>query len=932
MTEHMHIHRPPEDQCEYQYIELPNGLRSLLIYDPSAERSAASMVVACGHFSDPKERPGMAHFLEHMLFLGTELYPQPGEYQSFIAQHGGNHNAWTGTEHTNYFFDINTICFESALHRFAQFFICPTFNEELVERERHAIDSEYRMKISDDVRGCYQVHKETVNPEHPFSQFSVGNLETLHQNDGESLRQEVVAFFHEHYHASHMRLAIQSSLPLEKQKELLTQFFSAIRNQSTETKPIIEPLYREEDLRVKVQIKPLKELRRLSVSFCLPNVDNRYKTKPLTYLSHLLGYEGKGSLLSYLKRQGWITALSAGGGINGSNFRDFQVNFALTPKGVEQESSIIEHLFSFLRLIKEQGIEDWRYQEKATLLNTLYRVHEPSRPIDNVSHFAMNLFHYPPDEVILGDYMMQGLDHDEINEMLSYMSPDNMRITLVAPEVETDKTVAWYFTPYQTSQIDNAWLNIWKKAPLPDPERYHLAEPNPFLPDRLEIRPTTIAADKPNRLIHRPGLRVWHLQDDEFNTPKASLFIAVDSEHAVRTPHHIAMTRLMIELLLDHLNEFTYPAEIAGLNYNIYAHQGGFTFQLSGFSSRLYHLLELLLKNRTGGYYSPARFYAIKEQLLQNWRNQNKGRPIAQLFSQLTSLLQPNNPPIEALIPQLAKAEPKDLPEFMRRLFMAVHLEVLAHGDINEDEVKQIAGLLEREITPNSMPSRETRRKLVDISKAGSLFYECKIEHDDSALLIYYQSPEKDAASIAYYMLANHIMSSPFFNDLRTQQQLGYVVGTGNLPLNRHPGLVFYVQSPVTAPDGLLAAIEMFIDEFHMQLLEMNEMTWQTNLRGLISQLSEADTNLRSRSMRFWGSIGSRDFTFNQKNMVIQELENFSKPDFIKFIRTLRSSKADRIVIYNKGEAHQDIPSQIEGIHIDYLAEFQEMSAQFQSA
>lgn len=77
---------------------------------------------------------------------------------------------------------------------FHSFFINPTFNAELVERERHAIDSEYRLKISDDVRRSYQVHKETVNPAHPFSKFSVGNLETLHENPGESLREEVKAF------------------------------------------------------------------------------------------------------------------------------------------------------------------------------------------------------------------------------------------------------------------------------------------------------------------------------------------------------------------------------------------------------------------------------------------------------------------------------------------------------------------------------------------------------------------------------------------------------------------------------------------------------------------------------------------------------------------------------------------------------------------
>jgi len=470
MAELMQIYHAPDDRCKYRYLELSNGLRVLMIHDPMAERSAASVAVQCGHFSDPPERQGMAHFLEHMLFLGTDKYPHPGEYQAFISQHGGNHNAWTGTEHSNFFFDIATDFFEESLQRFAQFFISPTFNVSLIERERHAIDSEYRMKISDDVRRCYQVHKETVNPEHPFSKFSVGNLLTLHEDVEGSLQKEVKAFFDQHYSADRMTLVVQSDWPLDQQERAILRLFSAVAQSSMATTPISMPLYRDQDLRLRIQIKPLKELRRLSISFALPNVDAYYATKPLTYISHLLGYEGKGSLFGYMKRQGWITALSAGGGNNGSNFRDFQVNFSLTPKGLEHETAIIEHLFSFLRLICEQGIEDWRYEEKSSLLKILYEVHEYSLPLDNVSHLSMNLFHYPPTEVIRGDYLMTALDAEQIKQILSYMTPNNMRITLVAPEVETNQTAKWYDTPYQVEPIESAWLNIWRKSGLPDPK------------------------------------------------------------------------------------------------------------------------------------------------------------------------------------------------------------------------------------------------------------------------------------------------------------------------------------------------------------------------------------------------------------------------------------------------------------------------------
>ncbi len=140
MSKAIHIKTSPNDHRHYRHLTLENGLSVLLIEDNQATQSAASMAVAVGHFDDPVERPGMAHFLEHMLFLGTEKYPESGEYSAFINQHGGTNNAWTGTEQTNFFYSINAEQFEASLDRFSQFFIAPLFNIDLVDRERHAIE------------------------------------------------------------------------------------------------------------------------------------------------------------------------------------------------------------------------------------------------------------------------------------------------------------------------------------------------------------------------------------------------------------------------------------------------------------------------------------------------------------------------------------------------------------------------------------------------------------------------------------------------------------------------------------------------------------------------------------------------------------------------------------------------------------------------
>lgn len=84
-----------EDQRSYRFVTLSNGLRAVLVSDPNTTKSAAAIDVGNGYLSDPAELPGLAHFLEHMLFLGTEKYPSESAYADFIESHGGFSNAYT---------------------------------------------------------------------------------------------------------------------------------------------------------------------------------------------------------------------------------------------------------------------------------------------------------------------------------------------------------------------------------------------------------------------------------------------------------------------------------------------------------------------------------------------------------------------------------------------------------------------------------------------------------------------------------------------------------------------------------------------------------------------------------------------------------------------------------------------------------------------
>ena len=137
------------------------------------------MTVGVGSMSDSPDSFGMAHFLEHMLFLGTEKYPDGGSYQKFVSIHDGYSNAYTAEDRTNYHFEIDPDYFEEGLDRFAQFFISPLFNPDLVDREKRAVDSEHSKNIPNDFRRIYQVKRKAYDIEHPANHFATGNLKTL---------------------------------------------------------------------------------------------------------------------------------------------------------------------------------------------------------------------------------------------------------------------------------------------------------------------------------------------------------------------------------------------------------------------------------------------------------------------------------------------------------------------------------------------------------------------------------------------------------------------------------------------------------------------------------------------------------------------------------------------------------------------------------
>ena len=325
------------DERQFKVVTLSNKLDVLLISSQEYNKSAAALDVAVGSLEDPDTVNGLAHFLEHMLFLGTTKYPDVGEYNEYLAAHQGMSNAYTSRENTNYFFEVNPNGFEGALDRFSQFFINPLFDVNYVERELNAVNSEHQKNLNSDLWRKIRVLYDSSAELHPRKKFSTGNLSTLKSVDKKTLQD----FFKRYYSANKMKLVLMSSHSLDLMERWATEKFSHIKNNDRESLTYSPTLYDSSQLPRLIQIKPVKDLRELDLVFAAPSNLTYWRSKPTYLLSHLIGHEGKGSLLSLLKKKHYATSLAAW--FDSYTFAgEFHVKISLTEKGLKEKNEVIK--------------------------------------------------------------------------------------------------------------------------------------------------------------------------------------------------------------------------------------------------------------------------------------------------------------------------------------------------------------------------------------------------------------------------------------------------------------------------------------------------------------------------------------------------------------------------------------------------------------
>jgi insulysin len=825
-------------------IRLKNGLEAYLISDPNVQDGGAALTVKAGSWDEPKEAEGMAHFLEHMLFLGTEKYPDEAEYDSYLSRFRGQANAFTYSDITAYLFSIKMEGFKGALDRFASFFQKPLFNPSGVNREVNAIDQEFRMNAEKDSFLRLQVLKEMASPDHPFSRFNSGNKDSLKTVS----QAELIAWYDTHYSADRMRLWLFSSLPLEEMEALVEEEFGSIPDRKVESTVYPDALFLESEKGKWVKMRPIQEERMLSLVWELPeSLSVAVEEKPWTLVAWVLGNEGEGSLLAQLKKEGLALGLCAGDLGLSEKKRLFFIDIPLTPKGEKEWPLVAERVFQAINRLKAEGISEPLFNSIRALQVQNF---EWASPQDVFSDAMSNAFiqayesleTYPEATAVVEKY-----DPAKIKAFLDLLTPKKAIFITLNPDLKDPKAYAkvakWTATPYSVESFDLAPLENAKPHPA-----ITVPRPNPFLPADFSLKmahsgKTWDATVSPELIEDSAKGKIYFLADGFYEVPEAYLSFEVKTPYVTgKIPKSMALRDLWIKLYEEAIAGKLYEAKLAGVDVTIDEADEGIRVVISGFSDKLPLILEFLIDNLSLPHLNEADFDRMHADLTREYRNFKLDSPVSQAVEVFKGAVSHPYASKQARLASLKRVNYDGFTRFKDHVWDRNYTEGVLLGNLLKEEAKAYWNSWSKGLKGKGYLAKDRKEvKIEGLSQSKGPFKMVRsTEAKGNAFFLAIEEEGFSPNERNIQQLMQQALDKSYFRELRTKQQTGYLIATSAEDMKDHLFTLFVIQSANYRPEELLWRTESFLEQFVRSLPEnFTEEDFTTAKEALKLQLQE---------------------------------------------------------------------------------------------
>lgn len=865
------IRKSDKDARQYQAITLDNGMTVLLVSDPQAVKSLSALVVPVGSLEDPDSHQGLAHYLEHMTLMGSKKYPQADSLSEFLKMHGGSHNASTAPYRTAYYLEVENDALEPAVDRLADAIASPLLDKKYADRERNAVNAELTMARTRDGMRMAQVSAETINPAHPGSRFSGGNLDTLSDKAGSPVLDALHAFRDTYYSANLMKAVVYSNKPLPELARIAAQTYGRVPNKNIERPEITVPVVTDEQKGIVIHYVPALPRKVLRVEFRIDNNTAQFRSKTDELVTYLIGNRSPGTLSDWLQNQGLVEGIRADSDpvVNG-NSGVLAISATLTDKGLAHRDEVVAAIFSYLSLLREKGLDKRYFDELAHVLDLDFRYPSITRDMDYVEWLADTMLRVPVEHTLDAVNIADRYDAEAIKARLAMMTPQNARIWYISPNEPHNKMAYFVDAPYQVNKISQQTFADWQKKS--NDIDLKLPELNPYIPDDFTLIKPSKKYPHPELIVDEPTLRVVYTPSRYFaSEPKADVSVILRNPQAMDSAKNQVMFALNDYLAGIALDQLSNQAAVGGISFSTNANNG-LMVNANGYTQRLPQLFQALLD----GYFS---YTPTEEQLEQakSWYAQmmdsaEKGKAFEQAIMPVQMLSQIpyfQRETRRALLPSITL---KEVMDYRTALKTHSRPEFLIVGNMSEEQSKTLAQNVRKQLGANG--NEWCRNQDVLVEKQQNVIFEKAGSSTDSALAaVFVPTGYDEFAGSAHSAVLGQIIQPWFYSQLRTEEQLGYAVFAFSMSVGRQWGLGFLLQSNDKQPAYLWQRYQAFFPQAEEKLRKMKPEEFAQIQQAVIAQMQQAPQTLGEEASQLSKDFDRGNLTFDSRDKIVAEIK-----------------------------------------------------------
>ena len=915
------LQKSKSDKLDYCLKILKNNLKVLIVSDNQTNFCSACLQVNSGNLNDFPEYPGIAHFCEHMLFMGTEKYPKTNYYADFIQKNSGNSNASTGLETTTFYFQINKNKFREALEIFSEFFKKPLFSQDCIEKELNAVDSENKKNYFLDSWRFFQLRKSESNSNSAFTKFTTGNLKTLNKPN---IRDILLDYYNKFYTSEIMNLCIYTNETINEIEEFIDKLFEEIPKKENYIKPEYNKVlpYDKNNLQYLYKIIPVKDKDQIDIIWYLPICKKEYKKKPLNFISSVLGHEGPFSLASSLKKDSLINSLVSSFDHVADTYSKFKLSMNLTKKGLSNINDILLRIFHFIYILQNKEINKEYFNDYKNIYQFKFDYKNKLEPINFVKTYINNLRNYENEDVLTGSYLIKEFDEELIKKYLNLLNIENCNIYIFSKiyENECNLIEKWYETKYNKEKFTfslNDIINYKCNHKLDYPPK-NLFIPNnfdilPIMNENMTVYPEKILND------YDKDYEVWYKQDNIFKLPKAIIncYIILENEICNNSKEkNFLLAKILNSITKFALNENFYMALEANVSFKYEINYDKIILQLSGFNNSLNNAFKIFLNEIKNIDYSKyeEKFNHKIEKMKQKFNNffLDKSYSVAILY--LHNLMIYKKPIPSYLLKILNNNEItfNDFIKFSKNIYNNLKYKWLIQGNLTKEEAINFIEYFNQKFNINPIVKNNFQISLknsINIKKNTNfifIFFSPNLEEKNSSIISFYQCEILSKKDLRYLNLISLILKEKFYNSLRTNQNLGYVVSMSIKEYRQNYGLCCVVQSNVKCPEFISEKINEFFKEQLKFFENLTDDEFKNYVNSLIETCKKKDANLSVEFKRNLSQIYLNNYEFNQKEIIVKILENdVNKLELLNFYKKNILNEIHKIDVEFICESHK---------------------------